>query len=501
MSGGGGGRRRSVSNWFPRRLSAPASSGRGIRAGSRAGCGGRRFHWSVVAVSRFRPPPLRPRVSCDPCAGSGCAAPPRCERRGAPAMRHVLLISYTFPPENVPAAARAGQLFKFLPDYGYQPVVVAAPLAGWGKDDPSVHRVPAGNGRMTSSLAATAARWAARFFAPYEDRWAWVPYATAAAADIIKANAIDAIFTTSPSLAAQFAGLWLKGRFGLPWVADFQDPVRDNPFRTRRWFYPYDALIERGFFRWADHLAANTDTVAAAWRARYPQWREKISVLWNSYDPLEPIATGETARRPERVLAHIGSLYDGRHPRQLLESVERLKIEPSCARIKLVGPIAPAVLAEHGALFERVRHSGVLTYGNRVVSRDEALAETAGADYLVLLDVNEKNASFQVPSKLLDYIRVGKPILAYTPTGSPVERILARSGIAHTTIDPLAPPEISDRKLLEFLRLPPETRPASRWFVETFSARTQARIVAGLLDAVLQAKTARAGLALERNRR
>src|SRR5579871_3255150 len=89
----------------------------------------------------------------------------------------------------------------------------------------------------------------------------------------------------------------------------FSGPVRDNPFRTRRWFYPYDALIERGFFRWADHLAANTDTVAAAWRARYPQWREKISVLWNSYDPLEPIATGETARRPERVLAHIGSLY------------------------------------------------------------------------------------------------------------------------------------------------------------------------------------------------
>ena len=39
-------------------------------------------------------------------------------------------------------------------------------------------------------------------------------------------------------------GLALRGS-GIPWVADFRDPLRDNPFRTRRWFFPYEALLER----------------------------------------------------------------------------------------------------------------------------------------------------------------------------------------------------------------------------------------------------------------
>ncbi len=259
----------------------------------------------------------------------------------------------------------------------------------------------------------------------------------------------------------------------------------DNPFRTRRWIYPYDSIVEHCIFRYADRLCANTDTVAAAWRERYPKWAEKISVLWNSFDPLDAIEPNQPSCRSFRLLAHVGSLYGGRHPAQLLASVERLNIEPSRACVKLVGPIEETILAAHRPLFDRLTQRGVLIYGNRTVPREEALCETAEADYLVLLDINEKNAAFQMPSKLLDYIRFGKPILAYTPKDSPVERILSRSGVLFITIDPLAPQQISDRKLLEFLRIPPEPRRPSSWFEGTFSARTQAQIVARLLDEVL----------------
>ncbi len=203
------------------------------------------------------------------------------------------------------------------------------------------------------------------------------------------------------------------------------------------------------------------------------------------------MSSNQTRPRSYRVLAHIGSLYDGRHPRRLLESLERLNFGPSNLRIKLVGPITRSVLAAHGSLFERLAERGILKYDNRSVPREEALREAAGADYLLLLDVNDKNVSFQMPSKLMDYIRFGKPILAYTPPGSPVERILARSGIANTTIDPVAPEEVGDRKLLAFLRTPTEPRRPSAWFEETFSARTQARIVAELLDQVIQKRTDR----------
>jgi hypothetical protein len=153
--------------------------------------------------------------------------------------------------------------------------------------------------------------------------------------------------------------------------------------------------------------------------------------------------------------------------------------------VKLVGPIEPALLARDRPLYDRLERAGVLEYGNRLVDRAEALKETAEADYLLLLDLNDGNASLQVPSKLLDYIRYGKPILAFTPENSPTHRILTGSGIAFVAIDPRQDADTVARKLTEFLRLPAEPRPPSAWFAENFDAETQARTVACLLDGLL----------------
>jgi Glycosyl transferase 4-like domain len=419
------------------------------------------------------------------------AADPLSSRR-RPVMTRLLLISQTFPPDNAASAVRAGQIFKYLPEHGYQPVVVAANPDERSIGGDLLRRVPSEKRVAAVSLVSTFARWFTRFLSPYDDRLSWAPHAVDAAVRIMKSQPVQAVYSTSPFLSAHFAALWLKARFGLPWIADFQDPVRDNPFRSRRWIYPYDALIERLIFRHAERLAANTDAVAATWRERYPQWAEKVSVLWNSFDPSERIEPGVVPPRSYRVLAHIGSLYDGRHPAKLLASLERLDIAPSDVRIKLVGPIAPDVLAAHAPLFARLSAKGALEFGNAPVPREEALRETAEADYLVLLDVyNDRDVSLQLPSKLMDYVRFGKPILAYTPKGSPAERILARSGVPNVTIDPLASEEVADRKLLELLSLSAEPQRPSAWFQETFSARTLARTVAGLLDEMLRESSAR----------
>jgi hypothetical protein len=400
-------------------------------------------------------------------------------------MRRVLLLSTAFPPDNMAGAARPGQLFKYLPENNYRPVVVASSLHGSLTGDALVYRAPAARATATVSALAALGRAFTRYCAPYEDRLSWVPHAVAAAMALARSGPIDAIFSTSPSLAAHFAALWLKARLGLPWIADFRDPVRDNPARSRNWMYPYDAAVERLIVGRADRVTANTDTVAAAWQRRYPQWSDKISILWGCFDPEEPVEPALPLARPYRVLAHIGVLYGGRHPGQLLTSLERLGIAPSEYRVRLVGPVGDDILAEQGPLFDRMRASGLLEYSNRLVPREEATRERAAADYLVLLDLNELPTSFQVPSKLMEYVRAGKPILAWTAKDSPVERILARCGIPYIAIDPASPAPERDRKLAEFLKIPPESHRPSSWFQETFDARLQAREVARLLDELL----------------
>jgi glycosyltransferase involved in cell wall biosynthesis len=394
-------------------------------------------------------------------------------------MANVLLLSYAFQPDNTPAAARPSQLFRYLPEFGVVPFVFASSAEGGINPESTVWRVPAERETAGLAAASTAARLFMRFAAPYNDRLPWVPYAAAAAAKLIRTRKIDAIYSTSPFLASHFAALWLKRKFGLPWIADFQDPVCDNPFRNRNWFYPYDPLLERRIFERADRVIANTDAIADVWRARYPARRDAISVLWNSYDPDEAIERVPSLERGHRVLAHIGTLYGGRHPGQLLDSLKRLGTSAEALRVKLIGPIDDAVMSAYGASMAAM--SDVVEVNNTLVPREEALRETAEADCLLLLDVNERNTAFQVPSKLLDYIRIGKPILAYTPADSPVDRILQQSGIAHVVIAPDMPEAEADRRVQEFLSLPLTVREPSAWFVRTFSARTQASTVAEMV--------------------
>lgn len=397
-------------------------------------------------------------------------------------MRQILLLTYTFPPDNTPAAVRPKQLCDYLPAHGYQPIVVASSFDGACDELEFVRRVPVGGEPLGVVLASKLAGSFMRLCAPYNDRLPWAPFAASAAAQLIRSRKIEAVVSTSPFLVSHLAAFWLKRKFDLPWVADFQDPVIDNPMRDRRWLYPYDALVEGAIFRAADKLTANTDTVASAWRRRYPRLASKVSVLWNSFDPAEKLPTCVVANRSYRVLSHIGALYGQRHPGQILAALDRLGLDASEIRVKLVGPIQSSILADHRELMERLRQRGVLEFDGQLVDRKTAMFETAQADYLLLLDINAKNASFQVPSKLLDYVRCGKPILAYTPKGSPVEHILVGSGVSHTTIDPTEPCSSSDQKILEFFGRPYEQRSASSWFNESLSARTLVRTLADLLN-------------------
>src|SRR5438552_4769834 len=60
------------------------------------------------------------------------------EYRSRAIMRDLLLLSYTFPPDNMAAAVRPGQLREYLPAFGYRPHVVASSFEGATNADPFV---------------------------------------------------------------------------------------------------------------------------------------------------------------------------------------------------------------------------------------------------------------------------------------------------------------------------------------------------------------------------
>jgi glycosyltransferase involved in cell wall biosynthesis len=248
----------------------------------------------------------------------------------------------------------------------------------------------------------------------------------------------------------------------------------------------YDRAIEKAIFRFADAVIANTDTLAEMWRDRHPIWAEKISVLWNGYDPQDSIEAAPLPARTARVLAHVGNIYQGRTPEPVLASIERLirsgRVDAARLRIQLIGFLDPNSIAQDRPPFKTLADCKCLEFTGESLPQGQAREFMRGADYLLLIDVNGVAEGLQVPAKIFDYIRVGRPILALTSSGSPVERILARSGIAYACITPCMRPERVDETVLHFLNRSSAPACPTSYFLETFDAERQTRALARRLD-------------------
>jgi hypothetical protein len=313
--------------------------------------------------------------------------------------------------------------------------------------------------------------------APYNDRLEWIPDAVSEADSLLQNHAIDFIMSTSPPVATHLVAWALKRRHDVTWIADFRDPIVGNPFRRHPLGTFYDQWIERAIVRSADAVIVNTDSALEQFVRRYPSLRDKFCLIWNGYDPDEELVPLPIPRRPHRVLTHLGSIYGGRHPGILLDALDRLsraeRIDLDALRLRLVGTIDHSEAWVGSPAARYLQGRSCLEWTNATIPRAAARVEMATADYLLLLDLNERAVGVQVPAKLFEYVRIGRPILALTSRNSPVERILSRSEVPHACLYQNDSAEELDRKVVAFLSMEAAPRAPSEWFHRHFNAAGQ----------------------------
>ncbi len=405
-------------------------------------------------------------------------------RRTAPPARAVLMFAYYFPPGNFTGARRPLRFARYLRGHGYHThVVTAQPQSGASPWPDAVCALP---DRSWKTMAAQALHRVL----PYNDQVTWVPAAVEAARAVCRAQRPEAVISTSPPVASHLAALAVKRLCGLPWVADFRDPLYGNPSRDRWWGGLWDAPVDRLIAREADAIIANTDAAADMLRARYPRLARKIHLIWNGYDPEAAIGPRPLPRRDFKLMVHAGSLYGQRHPTAVLGSLHRLvaggRLKAGSIRLRLVGHFYREDPWVSQSRFNELVEAGVVEYTPGMVSAGDAAREMAEADCLLLLDLNDRGLGIQVPAKVFEYIQTGRPVLAFTARNSPVERILAGSGVRHVIVYPDLPAEEMDRRVLEGLRLPSDAVAPSSWFHERFNGASQAEALARILDSLVK---------------
>lgn len=407
------------------------------------------------------------------------------------AQRGLLVLAYYYPPVNESGALRPARFCKYLPQFGYHPVVItAAPATDSANPVPGVYHASVDDHPDRAAVKKLSLMRALQRILPYTDKVEWAPKVIAAASQICRHTNMTAVVSTSPPIATHLAALWLKRRHKLLWIADFRDPLVGNPYRNRWHGRPYDAMLERCIVSQADAVIMNTDAALRAMQRRYPRSNDKFRLIWNGYDAEDDYSPRPIPPRNHKVLVHVGSIYGGRHPGQLVDSLARLlergHLTPTEFRLRLVGVIELDMPWIANSAFASLVEYGCIEYSNEVVPRSEAHREMAEADYLLLLDVNALGSGLQVPGKIFEYIRIGRPILAFTPGGSPAERMLGHSGVRHTCVSPDSPDDEIDRKVREFFSLSSEPLKATSWFQSQFDARTQTEHLACLLSSLIR---------------
>jgi hypothetical protein len=407
-----------------------------------------------------------------------------------------LLIAFHFPPQAASSGIQRSLSFsRHLPSSGWEPMVLTAQASVYEAQNPSQLASIPSKLLVRRAFALDAKRhmgWRGRYLSAsaLPDRWVtWAMGAVPSGLSLIRAQRPRLIWSTFPIATAHLIGLALHRLTGLPWVADFRDPMLQPSYPTHKAQRRMYAWIEQQTIRRCSKAVFTTQGAMMSYRERFPDIDpNKFVVIENGYDEDAFGASSNSAAAPASgrpvTLVHSGLLYDtGRDPSAFLDALARLKAQGVIDAGKLrVVLRAPGNIAGVSALIEQYGVADLAATAEPVPYR-EALAEMAAADGLLLFQGTPFNN--QIPAKVYEYFRARKPIFGLVDHKGETARVLGNAGFDDTAFIGDAA-EIAAR-LERFLgRLRADTaHVASIELVERSSRAHRARQLAALFDEVI----------------
>ncbi len=414
-------------------------------------------------------------------------------------MNTLLVIAYFFPPLGGAGVQRTLKFVKYLPQSGWQSIILTASQIPAGpRDNELLSEIPTNTliEKAPAMLFPSQIPWRVknfitRWFLIVDEYLGWLPFAVQSGHKIIQTHKPKAIYSTSAPITDHLVAMALARRTNLPWIADFRDPWVGNFMHKpvsplHNW---YIQQLEKQIVNRADIVIANTEPNRQALIARYPQIPpSRFITIPNGFDPadfLEPAAP-----QPENqsfTLVYTGTFYGKeRRLKPLLTAIE-LCVQNGVfsnqqITLKLVGNIGK--IAEEEARqseFKNIVFPGYL-------SHRQTLEELLAADACVLVVGSGAGSEGVYPAKIFEYLAAQKPVLCLSDAGIAADLILsANAGVVASPEDPKA----IASALLQLYKdwQTKTTQPIKSEIIQRFNRRVQAAELAQLLNSLTERRT------------
>jgi len=377
-------------------------------------------------------------------------------------LKNVLIITYYWPPSGGGGVQRVLKFCKYLPDYGWNPIVltvedgefpsfdnslledvngiVCTKAKGFslysifkkfsGKKNIPAHQISPDN---DDDLITRLASWIRFNLIIPDGRIGWYVGAIRAAKKIINNNTIDMIFSSGPPHSVHLIGNSIAKKTGIKWVTDFRDPWVDsfyyveNPRNKIISFF--DKYFEKIVLRNCNYLITVSNGVLLLLdQNKYVNG--KSEVIYNGYDPedFKNKKSKNLLNRKNIIISHIGTLSKSQNPKGLFNSVKKYNqsndLKPIL--IKCIGDI-------HSSIKNYAIKNGLKQFLSIIpyVEHPLAINEMINSDilFLVIPDL-EKNMGI-ITGKLFEYIASGTEIILIGKKNSEAASILMDLGYQH----------------------------------------------------------------------
>ncbi len=351
----------------------------------------------------------------------------------------LLMLALDFPPCQSAGVQRTLKFAQYLPEFGWSPEILTVRPEVYEKVDPGqalpghldgkVHRAW---GLNTVKHLSVKGKYLG--FTELPDRyWTWYSGAVRLGRRIIRERSPALLWSTFPSPTTMRIANTLKRESGLPWVADFRDPLGIHRARQTGARFKPNRLAEKidaDVVANADLLVFTTGHAAQLYAEVYGERASaKALVIENGFNEdvfgeVEGQLAQRSADQAPFTLLHSGDLYGGRNPGALFEAMAGGGGDHGAMQVNFRGA------SNYSAFVEQARSLGLDSQVAflPVQPYRDSIVEMLEADALLLLQ--SELFYNQVPGKVYEYLRCRKPILALTKPGSAVAQLLADVGHA-----------------------------------------------------------------------
>ena len=366
---------------------------------------------------------------------------------------HILYISYFYPPLGGPASLRNVKMIKYLAQEGIScDVITVSDIEYIQRDfsllsecrekrlirtdslDPMAlfRKFGFSKGNQATGLYMNTPEkiklWIRRLY-PLDEKIGWVPFILKAGKEAISTTHYDLIYISLGPFSSGVGAYKLSKKSGIPLVLDMRDYwnlLSDYNLEATILHRKYSWYWEKTLYDYASLIVTASRGIERDIVQTFgAHLKDKTMTIYSGWDEMDFNDLPEVSKPESYTISYFGNINARRTLKYFYQALNRLWQErhiPQNIKVQLFGNYFKEIRDE-------ISKSGISNMIEIIppLEHKEAIANMMATDALLLL-VNSSSPYGRLTSKVCEYLRTQKPILAMVPYHGEAAELLRRCG-------------------------------------------------------------------------